>query len=84
MTGTGAQIAPNALEATYLKGWSCALLTGTKRAHGHNLISLPKSQDSRNIIDRRLDMQNHFRQVLDIIVAIRDDSCADRRHPNVS
>lgn len=49
-------------------GWSCALLTGTKRAHEHNLISLPKSQDLQNGIDIALDMQNHFRHGVDIVL----------------
>jgi hypothetical protein len=36
------------------------------------LISLPKSQDLQNGIDRSLDMQNHFRKGVDIVLVVGD------------
>lgn len=37
-----------------------------------HMISLPKSQDLQNGIDRSLDMQNHFRQGVDIVLVMGD------------
>lgn len=36
------------------------------------MISLPKSQDLQNGIDPGLDMQNHFRHGVDIVLAVGD------------
>lgn len=44
----------------------------TLPAAARTLISLPKSQDLQNGIDRRLDMQNHFRQGVDIVLVVGD------------
>ena len=44
----------------------------TLHVAARTLIYLPKSQDLQNGIDLALDMQNHFRQGVDIVLVVGD------------